>query len=547
MNAKIRSHSTVFGFVIVTVLGVLLPACTFPSTECSRDELVAPSILSPMDDAVLDDLTPTLTWRYDGDCEPDGFRIKLSSSHDSTAMIGEVERDVTWWTPPAALEPGLSYGWSIVAVSGSTQGPRTRSNFRTGPLCTSTDPADYSAPQLVVPTDGYPLLLDHIIFSDGTREPTLSFYLIWDDFTGCMPPEGYHIEVASSSDFGSDTIVEEWTTVHHRSRFSFPAGVEWVPCAEYFWRVTTILPDSSPGPTSETGSFITPNPSSSSCMELFTPPLEAGPLPTGTGVITGLVWHDECALPATVDDVPPGCIRMPDGGVEANGILDLEELGIGGVTVRLGSGPCPVVGGRTDLTDENGYYGFTDLPAGTYCVAIDAMDEDNIGILIPGNWTRPYRWYGPGPIEVEMTLGEGEVERYNDYGWDYMFLPMSSGAIPPTPLTAAPIQTINCRFGPGTLYDIVTTIRAGVGLPITGRNPESTWLAVQAPGLVAHCWVSDEVVEVQGDLEAAPVLAAPPLPSPTPNQGCWVYNAQQQLVCTAPCPTNPNPGGVCTP
>jgi hypothetical protein len=84
-------------------------------------------------------------------------------------------------------------------------------------------------------------------------------------------------------------------------------------------------------------------------------------------------------------------------------------------------------------------------------------------------------------------------------------------------------------------------------MPIVGRNQESTWWAVQAPGLIAHCWVWGQSVEIEGDPGLAPILAAPPLPSATPVQGCYVYNAQQQPVCTVPCPPNAVPGGVCTP
>jgi len=234
--------------------------------------------------------------------------------------------------------------------------------------------------------------------------------------------------------------------------------------------------------------------------------------------------------------------------MEADGILDPDEGGIEGVTVHLRTGACPGEDGPTDVTDVSGYYSFSSLSAGTYCVAIDMLDEDNISVLIPGSWTVPYRWYGPGPIEAEVTLGEADIQRFNDFGWDHQFLPAPEPPPTPAALTGTAIQNVNCRAGPGTLYDVLTSILRGIELPIVGRNQEGTWWAVQAPGLIAHCWVWGENVEVVGDVEAAPVLAAPPLPSPTPIQACWVWNPQlQQAVCTAPCPPNPQPGGECSP
>jgi uncharacterized protein YgiM (DUF1202 family) len=115
---------------------------------------------------------------------------------------------------------------------------------------------------------------------------------------------------------------------------------------------------------------------------------------------------------------------------------------------------------------------------------------------------------------------------------------------------ATAIQNANCRAGPGLLYDVLTSVLRGVEIPVVGRNQQGTWLAVQAPGLVAHCWIWGESLDVAGDLEAAPLLAAPPLPtpSPTPVPACWVWNPQlQQNVCTEPCPANAQPGGECSP
>jgi CSLREA domain-containing protein len=119
----------------------------------------------------------------------------------------------------------------------------------------------------------------------------------------------------------------------------------------------------------------------------------------------------------------------------------------------------------------------------------------------------------------------------------------------PTPTPETPVavahENANCRFGPGTQFDPSAILNQGVTAPIQGRNAESTWWFVLPSGERYGCWVWAGAVETSGDLSGVPVRAAPP--TPTPVQGCWVLNQQQQPVCTVPCPANPVPGGTCTP
>ncbi|MGE5775245.1 MAG: hypothetical protein ACM33V_03440 [Chloroflexota bacterium] len=116
------------------------------------------------------------------------------------------------------------------------------------------------------------------------------------------------------------------------------------------------------------------------------------------------------------------------------------------------------------------------------------------------------------------------------------------------------LKNTNCRYGPGTAYDIADTLFAGKSAPLVGRNEQNTWWQIKGPTFGSLCWVSKVTVEVHGPADGIPIGAAPPVPTLTPkprprpqSQGCYVYDALGKPVCTAPCPANAKPGGVCRP
>ncbi len=127
--------------------------------------------------------------------------------------------------------------------------------------------------------------------------------------------------------------------------------------------------------------------------------------------------------------------------------------------------------------------------------------------------------------------------------------------VPEQPKVTA-LQNANCRYGPGTAYDIADTLFAGETAPIVGRNEQSTWWQVKGPTFGSLCWVSKVTVQVSGSTEGVPLGEAPPPPTLTPEphklqnqpkQGCYVYSPGAGQVCTVPCPPNAYPGGACTP
>jgi uncharacterized protein YgiM (DUF1202 family) len=127
-------------------------------------------------------------------------------------------------------------------------------------------------------------------------------------------------------------------------------------------------------------------------------------------------------------------------------------------------------------------------------------------------------------------------------------IPTSSQA--PT-LTATPsvptltlIENANCRRGPGQVYDVLTSLLKGQAVPITGKSDDGYWWLVRIP-TKELCWISSVTGNSQGNTGIVPVVQAPP--TPVQEQGCYVFDPNQQPVCTLPCPAHAQPGGACSP
>lgn len=114
-------------------------------------------------------------------------------------------------------------------------------------------------------------------------------------------------------------------------------------------------------------------------------------------------------------------------------------------------------------------------------------------------------------------------------GCNFTSTPQPTSTVVPTPqptftpiplptFTATPVEVsvqvtaelINCRSGPGTVYETITEIKQGRVLRVTGRNNSSTWWHVSDPGNPGNfCWVSSDVTQVLvGDIDSLPIAQA---------------------------------------
>jgi uncharacterized protein YraI len=71
-------------------------------------------------------------------------------------------------------------------------------------------------------------------------------------------------------------------------------------------------------------------------------------------------------------------------------------------------------------------------------------------------------------------------------------------------------QSVNCRFGPGLVFEIVGIVKANNSAQAIGRTSDSLWLNVRDPGNPGGvCWVAASAVETEGEVASLSVVNAP--------------------------------------
>ncbi len=206
-------------------------------------------------------------------------------------------------------------------------------------------------------------------------------------------------------------------------------------------------------------------------------------------------------------------------------------------------------------------------PAGTTKVALQVngaqVREDSAGdasqalIEFVQNWTPT----NPGDyaLQVVSTDRSGHVGRSNLVhvhigGVITTDTPTATSILPeiPPPPSVTPSATGlsgpsftfdkngNCRLGPSTAYEVVTSFLAGQQLPIEGRNEDNSWFWLLMPG-GGHCFASVGTGFAQGPYGSTAVIVppAPPVattvaaPAPVEPPGSPGKFNVQELQCDA--------------
>jgi len=255
------------------------------------------------------------------------------------------------------------------------------------------------------------------------------------------------------------------------------------------------------------------------------------PTPAAT-IIRGTMWHDVCDANA---GWPGGsCLSNASGGYVGNGLREGGEPGIEGIRIDLGSGACPSSDLEFAITGADGSYAFVGHGPGRYCVSIDSDNETNLQLLLPGLWSHP----ADGGAMLTVEVAGGEDYSGVDFGWDYLLLPEAEpdAGQSRVPLVTAVTDT-SCRFGPGTVYEVVGYLLEGESAPAHGRDQEGVWWWVQLPTRPDDCWVTDVTVNINFSPTELTFIPGPPTPVPAPGSiGGRVWHDECGLEDGTPTP-----------
>ncbi|MCK5316669.1 MAG: hypothetical protein KAJ55_02080 [Anaerolineales bacterium] len=131
--------------------------------------------------------------------------------------------------------------------------------------------------------------------------------------------------------------------------------------------------------------------------------------------------------------------------------------------------------------------------------------------------------------------------------------PISEEGTPlPLPMTVTPtpqsgsspdLPIINtdtlCWEGPGSLYEVVSSVTEGTQVTLLGRGIDSNWWIIDNPRYPGvACWLPGDALDFDPslDLSGLPFIKAPPIPTPTatPIMGCLFKGPNDpQAVCYA--------------
>lgn len=125
--------------------------------------------------------------------------------------------------------------------------------------------------------------------------------------------------------------------------------------------------------------------------------------------------------------------------------------------------------------------------------------------------------------------------------------PGSDQAEAPTPssVTASVTAATNCRTGPGTAFNLVTTLNSGQKVIVVGQDtPDNYWI-VDSPNGRGICWLWGQYVAVTGDTaglpQVPPSAAASPAPrmTKTPKPTAMATATAKPTSTTGPLPADP--------
>ena len=150
---------------------------------------------------------------------------------------------------------------------------------------------------------------------------------------------------------------------------------------------------------------------------------------------------------------------------------------------------------------------FVLMLAGLACNLPQAASQQAPPVINPANPVTPVNPAGqvqpPPPIAFTETP---------------TLTPTSTNTIQPTPQKPLVIKTTLCWVGPGTQFEVVSSLKQGENVEVIGRGSIEGWLIIRNPIYHDPCWAqaSDLQVDASFDVNALQIYYPPPTPTRTP-------------------------------
>jgi len=509
----------------------------FTGPNCEAGHLSAPIPLAPLNYWNFNNLNDLkLAWWYPDGCLPDSYIVEISPmmQFDNSPLNENTGSPVNSWVPSHTLTDCTRYFWRVSAVKDGQTGQSSQVyNFRVA--ISGGCPAEANGfihgtvweDQCAGPGAGTPVPDPLPLGCAMTANNTLFTNQSYDPGEPGIPGVVVSLGQGACPSSGLRDV-PTWQDGTYDFYMVSPGTYCVSVDTTYVWNGSILLPGTWTYPMDAVGNTIANQTITVSAGQKLNNVNFGWWYQFGSGwgssdgTVFGMVWHDMCAYTPgdpIPNPLPDGCVLDQWGNVHADAIHQIEEPGIPGVVVDIGPGDCPSAGLATSVTDANGYYHFSDLAAGKYCLRVDPVHNPiNAAILLPGVWT-----YIPSGHEGmtfrAITVSAAHTLAGEDFGWDFDNLPVQPTPTPtPTVVPAQPIFTLTinayCRMGPDIRYDKLTSYPAGRAFPIMGKSPDGLWYYAALTD-IARCWFSASVGTASGDLSKLRTFYGPPLPTAT--------------------------------
>ena len=154
---------------------------------------------------------------------------------------------------------------------------------------------------------------------------------------------------------------------------------------------------------------------------------------------------------------------------------------------------------------SNGFalFFFVLMLADLACNLPGATSQPGTPVINPANPVNPAGQVQPPPIAFTETP---------------TLTPTSTNTIQPTPQKPLVIKTTLCWVGPGTQFEVVSSLKQGENVEIIGRGSIAGWLIIRNPTYHDPCWAqaSDLQLDASFDVNALKIYYPPPTPTRTP-------------------------------